>query len=265
MSEIEIEAVADAIAGHGPGVVGGAALLYAANRVFGKTADVISEELAQFTKTNIDAFRQRAATKIFEKTAHLSQNDDWSVHPRTALHVLNHATLYDDNLMQSYVAGLLAGSRNTDGSDDRAIYYLTLIDGLTARQLQTFHLLYSAVTGYLTRERTHINLLHHRGFVVEVSEFDSEMARVFSAPDVSAAASTAAFVALSTAGLVQHLSVHLTDQGEQVIMFTPTVTGLFLFDWAHGIDEDDPTTFAERQRPYLGIPAASFASIYLQP
>lgn len=252
-----LEAFGDALeaaTGHGVTAASIAVGYGVTKKVFGPTLDAIGVHLADVTRTRLENL-----DKISEKAERLGRSEDAYPHIRVTQRVLNDATLYDDDVQQTYVAGLLAGSRNDDGSDDRPVFYLSVIDALTASQLSFLHVLYCAAAqalrdhgieegGYYARVR------------VEVDDFNSQMMRLN--PDDQRSDPSALF-ALAHAGLID--SLEMWDDEPALIVFRPTRVGVLLFDWAYGFDDEDIRLFASRDRPDIGLPELVFTSVAFSP
>lgn len=249
----ELDGVLESVGEHGPGVAIAAGALIGAQKVLGPSLDMAGRRLAELAEKRLDNLsRTFAKVPVEEQPAH------WYPHPRTVARVLNDASLYDDDVMQTYVAGLLSGSRNDDGSDDRPVYYLSVIDGLTALQLKTFHALYAAATSVGAA----VTPLHWVQVGQEELIANVTLLNGGSVPNGSL---LAVVVALEAHGLIANASTHQIEDGSRPLTFVPTHLGALLYDWAHGISDEDITLFAERDRPYNGLPALSFEAVTSQP
>lgn len=153
--------------------------------------------------------------------------------------------MYDDDVMQTYVAGLIAGSRNSDASDDRPIYYLTLIDGLTAVHLRYFHAMYFAVA------QARIGWLSPESLVIPLRELDQNVLVMGGAHGPQSGMT--ALYALESAGLIAYSSISGVESWNGRLRFTPTKIGMLLYDWAHGFGDEDLNLFNSRDRPNLGF------------
>lgn len=202
----------------------------------------MNERIAGLTRRRLDNL-----AAILTKAERLSAAGDAFPNGRVTARVLNDATLYDDDVMQTYVAGLLAGSRNDDGSDDRPVFYLSLIDGLTAEQLGLFHVLYcgllcAAGGDYSAKDPAGVRVR------IDVDEVDDAM----DAFGPSAVTDDTVVFALEHVGLITGLSIKTYDDGIHRIEFFGTRIGALLFDWAHAVTDSSPLEFFQRERPADG-------------
>lgn len=249
----DIEFVANTFGSHGGLAAGAVAGLYAAKRVFGPSLDAVGEHLRKTTERRLENLG-----RIATKAVALGGESDIYPHIRVTQRVLNDATLYDDDLQQTYVAGLLAGSRNEDGSDDRPVFYLSVIDALTAAQLSIFHGLYCAAEQAL-RERGVEEGGYFARVRVDVPDLNAQLGRL--SPDDRREDRSALF-ALEHAGLIENIETW-TD-GPGIVVFRPTRVGALLFDWAYGFDDEEFRNFTRRERPDIGLPVLEFTTLQFE-
>lgn len=254
----DIEPVINALQESGPVAASTVAGLWAAKRVAGPALDVLGKRLGDFT-----AVRLENLARIFEKAEDVRPDARGYPHPRVANRVLNDASLYDDDVMQTYTAGLIAGSRNDDGSDDRPVYYLGLMDSLTASQLSLFHVLYAAAAplGPPTGNRAH----DPAGLrvAVHLSEVKKAISRISPAGASLAKRSrylTETTTALHVAGLIRDDGSDKTDGRHPLQTYWITRVGMLLYDWAHGFNDEDLWEFYDRDRTAIDLPDLEFKS-----
>lgn len=242
----------------GPVGLAGAGLVavgWIANKLFGPTAEEagirLRDAIFERERQNVARTLNRADATA---EAHGLATEGVFPHPRVAKRVLNDASMYDDDVQQTYVAGLLAGSRNDDGSDDRPIYYLTVLDGLSADQLRVFHILYAAV------EQRFSTLVSSQGPTVEevpvlLTDVDA-MLELFPQPQRDITMSV--LFQLEHAGLITNLHTGNNAENRPTIWFMATRVGALLYDWAHGFSDEEIRDFGRRERPDIGLPTYSF-------
>lgn len=245
----DIEHLAETLQAHGPGMAATVAAAYVAKKVFGPSLDAVGAHLQE-----IGAQRLRNLRSITERAHKLNPAGGEYPHPRIAQRVLNDATLYDDDVQHTYVAGMLAGSRNDDGSDDRPVFYLSLIDGLTAAQLTIFHGLYCAAEQAL-RDHGLNDGMNFALVALDLDDLNRELA-VLNPNDLAEAPS--ALWALAHAGLIENVA---TWTEPNLVAFRPTRIGAILFDWAYGFDDEDFAKFTQRDRPDIGLPKLDFRTL----
>lgn len=241
---------------NGPGLAmaGGAAWLAA--KVFGPSVDEVGLQLRDITHKRFENLRRTGERQDVIAEQHGKELDGTIANVRVMQRVLNDATLYDDNVQQTYVAGMLAGSRNEDGSDDRPVYYLSVMDRLTAAQLTIFHTLYSAACD-VSRKVGIGEGVRFAAVTVDIPDFSRNLKEMRKSIGDTSLPVTAPLVALEHEGLIDGLSV---DTTKDVLSFTATRIGALLFDWAHGFDDEDIAAFATRTRPDIGLPRLAFTT-----
>lgn len=248
----DIEQVVNAFQQNGPTAAVAVAGLWAGKRVMGPALDAIGVKFGTYTTSQLDNL-----AKIFTKAEGTNVDASGSPHPRVVNRVLNDASLYDDDVMQTYTAGLIAGSRNDDGSDDRPIYYLGLIDSLTAGQLTLFHCLYSAAVRVGPPEGRRAidpSALH---VAVHIEQIGAAMTTLgpagarLSADDPLLASP---ITALHTAGLMRDDGTDKLDGTHPLVTYWISRAGMLLFDWAYGFEDEDLHAFYERDRSNIDLP-----------
>lgn len=221
--------------------------LFAAKRVLGPALDVVGTRLAGITEKGFENLGS-----IFERVPEAA--GPWYPHPRTALKVLNDAAMYDDDVMQTYVAGMITGSRNSDGSDDRPVYYLSVLDRMTAMQTRFFHAAYTAVA------QQNIDAQSVPFVAMDASEMEAHVAALTTEQPSYMAHGTSALLGIQSLGLVSELSVRESVKYPRHLSFLPTPLGMLLFDWVHGFGDDDYYAFPSRERPDLGMPPFEYST-----
>lgn len=113
------------------------------NDVVGPSVKAVGTVFGEFAE-----YRMRNWIPIGEHAKRMKKPDSSeksAVHPRVVNKVIEDATWYDDPVMQAYAGGMLASSRSERGDDDRAVFYLDLLDRLPASAVRVHHALYSAI------------------------------------------------------------------------------------------------------------------------
>jgi hypothetical protein len=108
-------------------------------RLLGPTFDVLGEALAERTEA-----RMRNLNRIAEKATRKAEAGRMLglVNARVAERVIADGSVWDDELAAEYYSGLLAGSRTIDGRDDRAVYWASVVSGMSSTQLRLHFILY---------------------------------------------------------------------------------------------------------------------------
>lgn len=120
---------------------------YALVRVLGPTVSKVGEVFGDFTD-----YRLRNLLKLNEKVQERigdhDLDDEEVVSPRVAHTIIDEASWIEDDLHQTYLAGLLVNARTRDANDDGAVYLTHLLSRLTADQVQLHYKIYRAYAGY---------------------------------------------------------------------------------------------------------------------
>lgn len=109
--------------------------LAAANKLLGKTADTISEDLAKLYASGRDKIVSAASRKT-------DVTKDGLVNLRVARDVFWNGSFTDESICAEYFGGILAAARTEDGKDDRGVFYLDIMKSLSARQLHLHYVIY---------------------------------------------------------------------------------------------------------------------------
>lgn len=108
-------------------------------KAFGRAADEIGEALARWTSYRVGNVKRIAAVADRKSIAN---GNDGIVNPRVARSLLEEGSYCDDELMGEYLGGLLSGGQSTDGRDDRAVSWTSLVASMSAIQLRLHFILY---------------------------------------------------------------------------------------------------------------------------
>lgn len=231
-------------------------------RVFGPAADEMGEAFGRYT-----SYRVGNATKIVEAASRKNgpKNEGGQVPPRLAHSLLDAGSYCDDEVMVDYLGGVLAGGRTPSGRDDRAVSWSNLITQLSAAQLRTHYLLYTAWIDFL-REHPDVNpatdgydgllyldtvelvellgdtgegashgsLLSHAVGGLGRTDLISPLTWGFGPPEMAAK---------NTNREQSHLE-NLWDSNH-LLWCVPSMSGFELWAWAHGLSEFDQDTLRE--------------------
>lgn len=226
-------------------VVAGAAALFvtgAARRVLGPPADEVGKALARITENrlqNVGRIAEKAEAKLGDR-AELPG----TVPLRVAAKVLEGGSWCDDDVMQEYLAGVLAGSRSADGADDRGAYWADLVARLAGDYVRVHYLLYRA--------------LHDHGAAADgpsIALLEGQQARSVYLPVSGMAASLGVTVeeassignnslhVLARESLIAptgwgngvHVLEHVPGATEPGVHAVPSHAGMELFMWAQGV------------------------------
>lgn len=250
-----------------PVTLGALALTAAgARKVLGPAADEIGNALGRATEFRLRNWGQiveRAQAKLGD-----AAEDPGTVPPRVAAKVLEDGSWCDDEVMQEYLAGMLAGSRNDRGGNDRGAYWADLVARLASDYLRLHYLLYRALHDHgpaapgpsLTLLEGH----EARSIYLPVSGLAASLD--VTPAEAQAVANNAlhvlareSLIAPTGWGSGPHVLAHFAGAVEEGVQAVPTHAGVELFLWAHGIAASTPLEIM------FPLPAGSAFDEYLLP
>jgi len=103
----------------------------------------VGDRLAKYTEKGLDNIARVLGVADTRVKQRRKGKGDYS--PRVLQRVIQQAYSCEDELQGSYLGGILASSRGTISRDDRAAYYLSIIESLSSYQLRTHAIFYSAI------------------------------------------------------------------------------------------------------------------------
>ena len=211
----------------------------------GSSADAVAEALRGYT-----AYRLRNVARVVERADAKSRSLDkgGTVSLRVAHVVLEDGSYCDDELMASYLGGLLAGSRTPQGRDDRAVAWSKVVTSLSSLQIRAHYLLYREWAARLR--------------IIGVYELGVDVGRVQATMELSATE----FVKLLVEGFevddndaLSHATGGLARAGlldgkffynGTLVRVIPSIAGLDLYGWAQGLPGLPPRSFASKAQPF---------------
>ncbi len=107
-----------------------------ANKLLGKTAETISDDLAKLYKTG----RDKIVSVAVRKTPNME--DGKIANLRVARDVFFNGSFTDEAICAEYFGGILASSRSVDGKDDAGVFYTDIIKSLSSSQLKLHYIIY---------------------------------------------------------------------------------------------------------------------------
>lgn len=172
----------------------------------------------------------------------------FAAHPRVAHAIIDESSWLDDPVAQRYAAGLLASSRTAAGGDDAAVQYVNVLNRLTGLQTRMHHVIYAGLAAQYVPpadptddwRNTVIHLPVERTLEVLVGDKHRPLNDVL-----------AAFGALERENLIKAGSYGTWDpqgapgggfiaRSELEFVVQPTLAGLILWFWSHGLHASDP-------------------------
>lgn len=130
-------------------------------RMLGPTADYIGEGVRGWSERRIR--NVRVVLGLAAEALGDELDMPGAVNVRALRNILQEAEVAEDELMQQYLAGLLAWSRRHDDSDDRGAGLALVIARLSAYELRLHYCVYDAARQALVRSRISGTLLWRAG------------------------------------------------------------------------------------------------------
>jgi hypothetical protein len=232
----------------------GGASAWTARRVLGGSLDVIGETLERWTRVRLENVAR--ITDNAAKKSGASLDSSGTVPARVAMRVFEEGSYSADDLVIEYLGGVLASSRTELGRDDRGNGFTRLVAGLSTCELRHHYVSY-AVTRRLLLGRD-VDIRHARqlrGIHVFVPDAEWSEAMDFGPTEDVPAIHLHTVLGLSQAKLLQpHFFRHGPDAetngtrwgiDEPGEVFTPTLLGILLYFWAHGVGNADIECFVD--------------------
>lgn len=110
-----------------------------ANKLLGKTAESISDDIANLYKVG----RDKIIAVAVRKTPNI--DDGKIANLRVARDVFFNGSFTDESICAEYFGGILASSRSDDGKDDLGIFYTDIIKSLSSSQLKLHYITYYSI------------------------------------------------------------------------------------------------------------------------
>lgn len=216
-----------------------------ANKVLGPTADYIGEEIKMFTEKRINNIKQiflSAERKLGDKI-----NQDGKVPPKVLRGILNEGSFSEDELSVEYFGGLLASSRSENSRDDRAAYYISLLEHLSSYQIRTHYVFYSVLKELFNGTKLNIGIERERKQMIIYIPLEQYALSMDFGPKENQNTIVAhsmvglireglldKFYAIGTASGLKEFSSSIKKSG---VIFQPSPVGVEMFLWAHGKGE----------------------------
>ncbi|OGF21306.1 hypothetical protein A2316_02005 [Candidatus Falkowbacteria bacterium RIFOXYB2_FULL_38_15] len=128
------------------------AALAVGKKIFGKTLDVISADIANLYQKGRDKIIEKVTSKI------ANIDDGKTANLRVTRDVFWNGSFTDEAICAEYFGGILASSRSIDGKDNSGVYYVDIIKSLSSKQLLLHYAIYSSLNKILTSNPDKIKL-----------------------------------------------------------------------------------------------------------
>lgn len=121
-------------------------------KLFGKTLDVISNDIAGLYQNGRDKIIEKATSKIE------NINDGRTTNLRVTRDVFWNGSFTDESICAEYFGGILASSRSEDGKDDSGVYFSDIIKSLSAKQIHLHYIIYTSLNKLLSTNSNKLGL-----------------------------------------------------------------------------------------------------------
>lgn len=221
-------------------------------KLLGPLFEYVGDRLVGTVK-NRDLNVSRVLSKALDRLGEDALNEPGAVNPRVFKEVWEQAQFVENELAAEYFGGLLAASRNADGTDDRTLPFVKLVSDMSVIQIRMHYLAYYSLAWLRQTEDRDESESGPKKVVLPLEEVAPLMADTASGFRKSDAGH--ALFGLSRMGLIgggSHSVYRSECEGE--IHIEPKYTGAELFLRVYGRPEMDPTEFITGHRLFSGDP-----------
>ena len=239
---------------------------WAARKVLGPTFDQIGTDLrGRYSESRLANAQSMfsAMNRRIEESGH----NTGTIPPRVVMKTLEEASWCDAEVMAEYFGGILASSLSDDAADDRGVTWTSLVSRLATREIQLHYLAYSSLRRRLVGSTT-LQLGTNQGQLeaaIYLPETGIVNAMNLATPDYNFNSHIVqSMLGLYREGLVgdmyvfgsrQHINESLSvDVPEDGVVFTPSASGIILFNWAHGLGDTDVNSILDPKRSFAMEP-----------
>lgn len=217
--------------------------------LLGPSAKYVGKRLLDLTK---------ASFKNIERVAKLSRErrkqlgiEGGTVAPRVIPLLLQSAALTEDEIVASYIGGVLCSARTPNGRDDRAIAMLKVMEGLSTYALRAHCIVYSSALRQRSFKMSDVRkwLLRGNGVTVVIDEAEFQEKMQFSEAENADTILEHAFVNLSANDLCMQgvRAVRLKEDDPGYRWMHLTLRGAELFCWGAGMGQSGIDAFFSQQ------------------
>lgn len=226
-------------------------------KVLGPTADYLGGELKNLVqRANInlsDVFLASLRKGAEQATG--------SVDARTAKAIIDDAAYCEDDLVKDYYGGVLCGAKS-EGVDDAAIPYISILKGMSRLQVKTHFLIYAILHKRLPGNISSITIEEERSKARLIIDLDPYFKFVEAKREDWEAIIPQVVGGLHRAGLIgdfyrygepKYVNRGFPELGvtTQSLVVCPTILGAELFLWAAGISNPNPNLIIENKLDLL--------------
>jgi hypothetical protein len=225
-------------------------------KLLGPTADYLGTGLKQWTEKsfeNMGRIFKSAQRRLGDKI-----NQPGAIPPRVLKGILQEGPFCDDPLSADYFGGVLASSRSSVSRDDRGSRFVSILSNLSSYQVRSHYIFYSLfrkLYGDSGLQLTTQPDRHKLQMFVPCDAFNSAM-------DFGQGEDFSVLLSHSLVGLIgedllgERYAYGPTDilkkhgfqnpeDEEEGILVEPSILGIELFLWAHGLGNEIPGLFLD--------------------
>ncbi|MCU1750075.1 hypothetical protein [Pseudomonas sp. 6D_7.1_Bac1] len=233
-------------------------------KLLGPTADYLGGELKSLvekSQKNLGAIFKSATSKAGDKLS-----EPGVVNARVLKHVIDEGRFTEEALFAEYFGGVLASARTPDGVDDRGVYYAQIVQSMSVYQLRMHYLFYYLMWNLAKGRQLDLNSYVDRcklELVLPARVYERTFGVVDGRKEMS-------FIVHGLSGLSREdlieeswqfdnpkvLKASHIEVDSHAFCVAPTIAGIELFIWAHGMGEQGLRAFLDPQlveKDELGI------------
>lgn len=215
-------------------------------RLLGPTLDLYGEEFKQWNQELLNR-RRLNVDRIFANAERKLGNriyEDGTVSPRVLKEILDDGSYTEDALTAEYFGGVLASSRSGITRDDRGAAIAKLVGRLSVYELRTHFLVYRLAKEIFSGKIQPAQFADHQALMHIFIPHDAYRAAMeFEEQEHFDAILSHALYGLSheglladfTSGSIEELRQELYRVPASGIVVTPSMRGVELYMWAHGL------------------------------
>jgi len=241
-----------------------------ATRFLGPSADYIGEGIKSWTELRVENVRsvfEKATTKVGP-----SIHDDESVPSRVLARILDDGSYSSDSICTDYFGGILASSRSGISRDDRGASWAATAARLSAYQLRTHYILYTALRRLYVGESLNVGALNDcllAGVFLPMDEYHTAMARepgedfdvIVDHAFWGLAREDLILTERAATGDKENLAPLFPEAPGTGIVFCPTSLGVEFFLWAHGYGKLNRNEFFNENRVFELVDPVEFPPV----
>jgi hypothetical protein len=226
--------------------------------VLGPTAKYLGKGLLSVTEASVENLK-RVFQNAKKRQAELGV-EGGAIPSRILPTLIRSAAVCEDQVVASYLGGVLCSSRTEAMHDDRAVSLLHLIDGLSGYAIRVHCIVYASAFRQAEHKTSDIKnwLLRQNGITVQFDETVLRERMHFQNGENPELLLEHAFVNLEANGLSEggHRPILLHKTKEHIRYVHLTVRGVELFCWGTGLGQLGIDAYFEPEHPNMEVEGA---------